>query len=70
MNVKHIKAQKAFKFSELSPGECLYRKDSSSVLMKLNNVQPNAVNIKNGVLCTIIDTEEVIKVNAEMHIIQ
>lgn len=43
MNVKHVKAQKAFKFSELSPGECLYRKDSSSVLMKLNNVQPNVI---------------------------
>ena len=70
MNVKHVKAKKTFKFSEISPGNCFYRKDNCSVLMKLNNIQPNAVNIKNGILCTIIDTEEVIKVNAEMHIIQ
>lgn len=40
MNVKHVKAQKTFKFSELSPGNCFYRKDNCSVLMKLNNIQP------------------------------
>lgn len=69
MELKRVKEQRNFKFSELNPGECFRQSDSPTVLMKVNNKKPASVDVINGIIHGMDPDEVVTKVKTEIHII-